>query len=388
MAEDSIHMKTTKVEVENGNATIHVPLPSSLGDDRGGGRAKRMKNYHDILQSRCLYYPVAYRFDRELGRGRQGVVFLGRRHGARGCVTRHAIKLFDPSIYPSAKKYWMDMGRIADQISRLQSINSPNLVLRDIYEEINGIGYIQMEVINGLDVQRLLDGDHVEIARKNCRSDEWAVLSDALFRFTDGRVAIQPGVALYILRRVLRGLEPLHKLNFLHSDIKPANIMIDHLGNVKVIDFGRAVRIHEDVSYLFGTPLYMAPEFHRREPPSNRADLYSVGVLALEMLYGEPFVDFRNMNEKELLKAKLELPSRLNSLVPKYVAKNPELMRLLHRLLDPEPANRYASAAEVESGPEGLSLVHKQLTFAGKDTEYDRVLEAYLSKILPRETRD
>ena len=67
------------------------------------------------------------------------------RQGARGCVTRHAIKLFDPSIYGSAKKYWTDMARIAAQTSKLQLVKNPALVAPDIYEESNGIGYIQME---------------------------------------------------------------------------------------------------------------------------------------------------------------------------------------------------------------------------------------------------
>ena len=71
---------------------------------------KLVQNYKNILQSKTIFYPVAYRLARELGRGHQGVVFLAFRYGARGCVTRHAIKIFDPSIYPDSKTYWTDMG--------------------------------------------------------------------------------------------------------------------------------------------------------------------------------------------------------------------------------------------------------------------------------------
>ena len=56
------------------------------------------KNYESITTASAIYYPVAYQFVRELGRGHQGRVFLALRQGARGCITEHAIKLFDPSI--------------------------------------------------------------------------------------------------------------------------------------------------------------------------------------------------------------------------------------------------------------------------------------------------
>jgi hypothetical protein len=74
-------------------------------------------NYRQLIHKRTLSYPVAYRFIREMGHGRQGVVFLAERQGARGCLTHHAIKLFDPGIYSSAPVYWTDMGRIAHQIT-------------------------------------------------------------------------------------------------------------------------------------------------------------------------------------------------------------------------------------------------------------------------------
>ena len=92
-------------------------------------------------------------------------VFQGLRQGARGCVTRHAIKVFVPTIYPNAKKYWTDMGRIAAQTTKMQQITSPHLVAPDIYEEDNGIGYIQMEMIDGVGLRYLMDGRHVPRAR-------------------------------------------------------------------------------------------------------------------------------------------------------------------------------------------------------------------------------
>ena len=228
----------------------------------GAGSRQLVANYRAILAERAIYYPVAYRFPRELGRGRQGIVFLGLRQGARGCVTRHALKLFDPSIYGSAKKYWTDMGRIAAQTSKLQLVKNPSLVAPESYEESNGIGYVQMEVVDGISLRELLDGTHMEQVRARSTEEEWRRLTDVVFRLENGKVMIQPGIALYILRQALRGLETLHEMGFIHSDIKPANIMIDRLGYVKLIDYGRAMLVNEKITLLLGTPVYMAPEAH------------------------------------------------------------------------------------------------------------------------------
>jgi serine/threonine protein kinase len=338
------------------------------------------ENYKTIVHSRAIFYPVAYRFPRELGRGRQGIVFLGLRQGARGCITRHALKLFDPSIYSTTAKYWTDMGRIAAQTSKLQLVKNPSLVASDIYEENNGIGYLQMEVVDGISLRYLLDGAHLEVVKARSTKEEWARFTDVVFRIDRGKVRIQPGVALYIMRQVLRGLEALHDAGFVHSDVKPANIMIDRQGYVKLIDYGRAVLINERVTILLGTPLYMAPEIHRREVSMLQSDIYSVGLVGLEMLRGDTGLK-PNMDEQEMLDAKILLPRKLMTLLPEYVRQNAPFVVLLQRFLDPDPRRRYNNATEAEVGSEGLLLVHRQLVQSGKDAEYGRELETYLAKL-------
>ena len=365
-----------------GAATVTEPA-AAVGIAAVGGMTldHLQEHYAAILRARALYYPVAYQFLRELGRGRQGIVFLGLRQGARGCVTRHAIKLFDPGIYPSAEKYWTDMGRIAMQTSRLQAIRSPNLVARDVYEEANGIGYLQMEPIEGVDLRYFLDGKHLDAVKARGRREEWARFADVIFRITEGRMCIQPGIAIYIMRMMLRGLEVLHSMEFVHSDVKPGNIMIDRLGYVKLVDFGRAVLMKERPSFLLGTPLYMAPEIHRREPAGAQADIYSVGLVGIEMLRGAP-LERADLPEEDLLRMKLALPDKLASLVPPYVRRNQEFMAVLRRMLEPDPAKRFADAGQAESGQDGLLVVHKQLVKMGQDTEYGRELQNYLGKLL------
>ena len=349
----------------------------------GTGSRQLAANYRAILAARAIYYPVAYRFPRELGRGRQGIVFLGLRQGARGCVTRHAIKLFDPGIYANAKKYWTDMGRIAAQTSKLQLVKNPALVAPDIYEESNGIGYVQMEVVDGISLRELLDGVHSDQVRARSTDEEWRRFNDVIFREQNGRRMIQPGIALYVLRQVLRGLETLHEMGFIHSDVKPANVMIDRLGYVKLIDYGRATLVDEKITLLLGTPVYMAPETHAERVARTQSDLYSLGLVGLEMLRGERlFPPELGQNEPALLQAKRELPGRLYDLLPDHVRQNAQFLLLLQRFLDPNPAGRFATAEEAEVGSGGLAMLHKQLTLAGKDTEYGRELETYLAKVV------
>lgn len=337
-------------------------------------------NYQTILKDRCICKPVPYQFSRELGKGRQGVVFLATRQGGRGCHTRHAIKIHDPGIYSSAEKYWTDMGRLASQVSRLQPVHSENLVTRDTYDETNGIGYLQMAVIDGIDLQYLMSGSHMAIARSQSTDEEWDHFMSTLFRMDGTRFMLQPGVALYILRKVLTGLMVLHDAQYLHADIKPSNIMIDRMGSVKLVDFGRAVEIGEKISILLGSPVYMAPETHRLEPGRAQTDLFSAGLVALEMLCGESLQYYSDMDDETLLKFKLSLYDQVESVLPAYLNKGKRIVRLLKRFLHPDPKQRYGSAREAEESYYRLRGIYREMGLDA-DAEYDRELLTYLQKI-------
>ncbi len=362
------------------DVTAPVYLPQTPFTSTTMTLGQLQENYEAIIRAKAIYYPAAYQFLKELGRGRQGVVFLGLRQGARGCVTRHAIKLFDPANYPSPELYWTDMGRIAAQTSRLQAMQSPNLASRDTYEETCGIGYLQMDGIDGVDLKQFLDGTHLTTSRLRSTPDEWARFTDVIFRLDDRKVCVQPGIAIYIMRMMLRGIEALNSAGFVHCDVKPGNVMIDRLGYVKLVDFGRAVQIGEKSNWLLGTPIYMAPEIHERKPPQVQSDIFSAGLVFLEMLRGEPVCN-PGMDEDELLPFKLKLAERLPEFLPDYVRQNERFVHTLRKMLAPNREDRFSSVSEVDSGPDGLAHVHKQLVRAGKDTEYGRELEHYLSKI-------
>jgi serine/threonine protein kinase len=344
------------------------------------------RNYNAIIHAKGIYYPVAYQFPRLLGCGQQGHVFLALRQGARGCITENAIKLYNPALYHSAQAYWTDMGRIAAQISRMQRIQSPNMVSRHSYEETYGIGYVEMEAVDGLDLSRLMKRELLNIAMTRSSQEEWSKFSQSVFRLDEDRMRLQPGFVVYLLRGILRGLDRLHTMGFLHFDLKPGNIMVDRLGSVKIIDFGRALMTNENVSFLFGSPLYMAPETHRREPGSPQSDLYSVGLIALELLAGQPIVTDADTNEHDLLNLKMTLTDHFDSILPSYVLENTDLVGILSKLLAADPDNRYSSAREAEIGNSGLAVIDKQLVYAGLDTEYAHDLSDYLGKLIDPQT--
>jgi len=343
-------------------------------------------NHAGLIRQNAVYYPITYQFVRELGRGRQGRVFLAQHYGGRGCVTEHAIKVFDPAIYRTPEEYWTDMGRIAMQLSLLQRSPVPTMISRHMYEESHGIGFIAMDAVDGLDLRRLLSLELLDIAHRNSTRQEWAVFTNNIFRVQRGTVAFQPGIVIYVLRRVLRSIERLHAMSFLHSDLKPGNIMIDRLGHVRVIDFGRAVRIGERVTFLFGSPMYMAPETHRREPGTVQSDIYSLGLVAIELLRGERLIVAPQPSEDDLLRAKLELPGRLTILLPSHVTQNVELVGILQRCIAAEPGQRFAAAEEAEVGHHGLRIIDKQLVHAGLDSEYGRDLALFFSKLIDQHT--
>jgi serine/threonine protein kinase len=176
------------------------------------------------------------------------------------------------------------------------------------------------------------------------------------------------------------GLMVLHEANYLHADIKPSNIMIDRMGSVKLVDFGRAVEIGEKISILLGSPIYMAPETHRLEPGRAQTDLFSAGLVALEMLCGESLHVCNDMDDATLLQFKLSLFDRVESMLPPYVQKSKRIVRLLKRFLDPDPDQRYSSAHEAEESYYRLRGIYREMG-QDADAEYDRELLTYLQKI-------
>lgn len=145
----------------------------------------------------------------------------------------------------------------------------------------------------------------------------------------------------------------MHEEGWLHRDIKPDNILLNRAGECRVIDFSLSSRAKGALGKMLGgkekqikgTRTYIAPETILRKPPTAQTDIYSLGVTFFEVLTGAPpFAgDTPNVLLKKHLSEDPTAPSFINSNVTK------ELDRIILRMLDKKPENRFQTMQEVES---------------------------------------
>jgi serine/threonine-protein kinase len=158
------------------------------------------------------------------------------------------------------------------------------------------------------------------------------------------RGPLPPAQARDVAEQLCRALAAAHAQRVVHRDVKPANVLIDEGGRVKVGDFGIAFLAEGSsegaAGTILGTPRYMAPEQARGRPPSPASDVYGVGIVLYEMLAGRP--PFIESSPVELALRHLnDPPPPLPSSTP------PALDAVVGRALAKDPGARYANGREM-----------------------------------------
>lgn len=250
-----------------------------------------------------------YRLDRRLAQGGMGEVWKGHDIELRRPV---AIKALRSDLSGENTKL---------QRLRLEAHNSANLAHPNIaalfdYYETDGIGFIIMEYIP----------------------------SPSLSDIYKAKGAIRPTRLLPILIQTARGLHVAHLHGVIHRDVKPANIMVSHEGEVKITDFGvsrstNQGQITQD-GMVVGTAQYISPEQAQGEPATPQSDIYSLGVVAYEGLCGHR--PFTGRTPVDIAAA------HVNSPVPPLPDSiDPQLREYVMRMLAKDPHDRPKSALEV-----------------------------------------
>src|SRR6201999_4340796 len=238
--------------------------------------------YLKLVQEQKLGWTEHLRLSRVLGRGGQGIVYLSQRRGADNFTLPVALKFFSPERFPDERGYREAMERMAKISSRVALIQHDNLLDVQNFIERRHIRVLEMEWVDGYDLDTLLDPEMLVRAKKKVGQKRWDYINNVVATAGDGRIRLKPAIAVAIMRECLAGLAALHRQEIVHGDVKPSNIMVKRTGNAKIIDIGSALNLNDMPQQKTCTPQYAAPEMLDREEVTPRSDLASVGYVLVE----------------------------------------------------------------------------------------------------------
>ncbi|HEY6138438.1 MAG TPA: protein kinase [Thermoanaerobaculia bacterium] len=248
-----------------------------------------------------------YQIEQILGRGGMGVVYRAVDTQLDETV---AIKTLPGDVMQKSPE---DLERFKREIRLARKITHRNVLRTYDYGEAEGVYFISMEYVRGYTLAELLE------------------------EAQDHRMAAR--AAMGLSRQICRGLQAAHEQGIIHRDIKPQNVLIDHKGEVKLMDFGiaRMAEAKEGMTQaglIVGTPHYMSPEQVQGQQLDARSDVYSMGVMLYEILGGaKPFTSSSltgvltahiTETPKPLIELRPEIGRAVDAMVMRCLAKNPK----------------------------------------------------------------
>jgi serine/threonine protein kinase/WD40 repeat protein len=294
-----------------------IALGSVGGSQIGGGRHLAMLSADSLeldLSDPAQRQLGDYELLELIGEGGMGVVYRAHQHGLDRNV---AVKLLAAGPWAS-KDFIERFRREAQNAARMQH---PNIVT--IYEvaTVEDLHFFSMRLVQGGSLASLLR-DQGELP---------------------------PLRAAQLLRTIAEAVDYAHRLGVLHLDLKPANVLIDEIGNPHVADFGLARRLEQGLASvnneISGTPSYMAPEQatagSRNITPAT--DIWGLGAVLYELVTGRP--PFLGNSPQGILKLVVE--GKFTSAREHAPQVPRDLEAIIDKCMAYDTANRYATAREL-----------------------------------------
>lgn len=222
--------------------------------------------------------------------------------------------------------------RFKKEAKAIASLKHPNIVKAYDIDNENEVHYIEMEYVDGLDLQQLVKRDGP----------------------TDFSTAAD------LIGQAARGLEHAHERGVIHRDVKPANLLIDSSGVVRLLDMGLALVASDDESLtvannenVLGTADYLAPEQAlNSHEVDHRADIYGLGCTLYYLLTGKPPFSDGTLAQR-IAKHQTEMPKSIRELRPDCPG---ELEGICLKMIQKDPRYRYQSAGDVAEVLEKFSV--------------------------------
>jgi serine/threonine protein kinase len=268
-----------------------------------------------------------YEIVRKIFEGGMGMVYEAEQHGARNFIKRVAIKVIRQS-YANQKQF---IENFIGEAKLVADLIHTNIVQTYHLGEANGLYFIAMELINGVNLEQFSE------------------------QLLEKRRLLPAELAVFIASRVVRGLAYAHAktdkdgkhLGIVHRDVSFKNIMVAMEGDVKLTDFGiakaRGFLVDNEGEVVAGKADYMSPEQANFQITDHRSDLFSVGVVLSHLLLGRNL--FKGRSPEESRKRIMTMP------LPDFREFDPRiderLNEILHRALCRDLDKRYPNADEM-----------------------------------------
>jgi len=307
----------------------------------------------------------------KIATGGMAEVYKARMSGVDGFQKIVAIKKILPHM--AASDDFMTM--FSDEAKLAAQLNHPNII--HIYDlgKVDKSYYIAMEYVEGRDLRSILNSG------------------------AQHGLPLPPELALFVASKLANALDYAHRrkdfngqdLSLVHRDVSPQNVLISYEGDIKLCDFGIAKATSKSsqtqAGALKGKLQYMSPEQASGKPLDRRSDLFSLGSVLYEMLTGEKLFagesDMTILDQVRNVKAQApssknpDVPKRVDAIVLKALAKNPEdryqnasdLQRDLESVL-------YTFSPAPGSADLAIFMHHLQAEEKGAAAESDRAFDA------------